>query len=75
MRKHYKGDDPNAIHEAAQRVEVPLSDFMVRLMAEELPFVDSKGRGRIYEILREYDGPVISSQEELPQEIRSIIDL
>ena len=30
MRKHYKGDDPDAIHEAAQRVDVPLSDFMVR---------------------------------------------
>ena len=75
MRKHYKGDDPDAIHEAAQRVDVPLSDFMVRLMAEELPFVDSKGRTRIYEILREPDGPVISSQEELPAEIRSIMDL
>ena len=56
-------------------MEVPLSDFMVRLMAEELPFVDSKGRTRIYEILREHDGPVISSQEELPAEIRSIMDL
>ena len=75
MRKHYKGDDADAIHEAAQRVDVPLSDFMVRLMAEELPFVDSKGRTRIYEILREHDGPVISSQEELPAEIRSIMDL
>lgn len=75
MRKHYQGDDPDAIHEAAQRVTAPLSDFMVRLMAQELPLVDSAGRGRIYEILREYDGPVISSQEELPEEIRSIMEL
>ena len=78
MRKHYKGDDPNAIHEAAQRIDAPLSDFMVRLMAEELPFVDSKGRTRIYEILREHKEagkPVISSQEELPAEIRAIMDL
>ncbi|WP_175935806.1 hypothetical protein [Corynebacterium sp. Marseille-P4321] len=75
MRKHYKGDDPHAIHEAAQRVDAPLSDWMVRVMAEEMPFVDSKDRTRIYELLREYDGPVISSQEELPAEIRTIMDL
>lgn len=78
MRKHYKGDDPHAIHEAAQRIDAPLSDFMARLMAEELPFVDSKGRTRIYEILREHKAagkPVISSQEELPAEIRGIMDL
>ncbi|MCW5185438.1 hypothetical protein [Burkholderia cenocepacia] len=75
MRKHYKGDDPDAIHEAAQRIDAPLSDWMVRVMAEEMPFVDSKDRTRIYEILREYDGPVISSQEELPAEIRTIMDL
>ena len=56
MRKHYQGDDPDAIHEAAQRTDAPLSDFMVRLMAQELPFVDSKGRTRIYEILREHEG-------------------
>ncbi|TVX78794.1 MULTISPECIES: hypothetical protein [unclassified Corynebacterium] len=78
MRKHYKGDDPDAIHEAAQRVDVPLSDFMVRVFAEELPFVDSAGRGRIYELLREHKAsgkPTITSQEELPQEIREIMDL
>ena len=44
MRKHYQGDDPDAIHEAAQRVTAPLSDFMVRLMAQDLPLVDSAGR-------------------------------
>lgn len=75
MRKHYKGDDPEAIHEAAQRTTAPLSDWMVRVMAEEMPFVDSKDRTRIYEILRDYEGPVISSQEELPAEIREIMDL
>ncbi|OEY07583.1 hypothetical protein A0K93_05875 [Corynebacterium sp. BCW_4722] len=75
MRKHYKGDDPHAIHEAAQRVDAPLSDWMVRVLAEEMPFVDSKDRTRIYELLREYEGPVISSQEELPAEIRTIMDL
>ena len=66
------------IHEAAQRVEVPLSDYMVRLFAEELPFVDSMSRGRIYELLREHKAagkPEITSQEELPVEIREIMDL
>lgn len=78
MRKHYKGDDPDAIHEAAQRVDVPLSDFMVRVFVEELPFIDSTGRGRIYELLREHKEagkPVITSQDELPEEIRTIMDL
>ena len=78
MRKHYKGDDPHAIHEAAQRVEAPLSDFMVRLFAEELPFLDSASRTRVYDILREHKAAgrgVISSQEELPAEIRELMDL
>lgn len=48
---------------------------MTRLIAEELPILDSTSRGRVYEILREYDGPEISSQEELPEEIREIMDL
>lgn len=78
MRKHYKGDDPDAIHEAAQRIEAPLSDFMARVFAEELPFLDSASRTRVYELLREHKAagrPVISSQEELPKEIRELMDL
>lgn len=65
-------------HLAAQRTEVPLNDFMVRLMVEELPFLDSKDRGRVYEILREYadsGAPEITSQEQLPVEIRKLMDL
>ncbi|MDY5784832.1 MULTISPECIES: hypothetical protein [unclassified Corynebacterium] len=78
MRKHYKGDDPDAIHEAAQRIDAPLSDFMARVFVEELPFLDSVSRTRVYELLREHKDagrPVISSQEELPAEIREIMDL
>lgn len=78
MRKHYKGDDPDAIHEAAQRIEAPLSDFMARVFAEELPFLDSASRTRVYEILREHKAagkPLITSQEELPGEIRELMDL
>jgi hypothetical protein len=48
---------------------------MTRLMAEELPFLDSASRVRVYEILENYDGPQITSQEELPQEIRDMLDL
>lgn len=78
MRKHYQGDDPDATHMAAQLVEVPLSDFMVRLMAQELPILDSHSRSRVYEILREHKEqglPTITAQEDLPQEIKEIMDL
>lgn len=79
---HRKNVDPederHGIHLAAQKVEVPLNDFMVRLMAEELPILDSVDRTRVYDILREYKasgGKTIETQEELPAEIRSIMDL
>lgn len=78
MRKHYKGDDPDATHEAAQRVDVPLSDFMVRLMAQELPLLDSHSRSYVYKILADHKAqgkPTITSQEELPQEIKELMDL
>ena len=48
---------------------------MTRLIAEELPILDSTSRGRVYEILRSYQGPEITSQDELPEEIRQIMDL
>ncbi|AIU29520.1 Hypothetical protein Cul210931_0147 [Corynebacterium ulcerans] len=48
---------------------------MTLLMAEEIPMLDSASRVRVYQILEEYDGPQITSQEELPQEIRDMMDL
>lgn len=60
---------------ATERTSAPLDGFMTRLMAQELPILDSASRNRVYEILREYDGPEITSQEELPDEIRDIMDL
>ena len=48
---------------------------MTTLMAQELPFLDSASRIRVYEILNTYDGPTITSQEELPMEIRELMDL
>ncbi|WIM67868.1 hypothetical protein QP027_00220 [Corynebacterium breve] len=68
----------NNEHVAAQRVEVPLDDHMVRLMAQELPLVDSTTRSRVYELLAEHKAaglPTITSQEELPQEIKELMDL
>lgn len=37
--------------------------------------LDSASRIRVYEILNSYTGPTITSQEELPAEIREIFDL
>ncbi|WP_080792901.1 hypothetical protein [Corynebacterium pacaense] len=64
-----------APHIAAERTNLPLDDFMTRLIAQELPLLDSVDRSRVYELLRDYDGPTITSQEELPEEIRTIMDL
>ena len=68
-------DKRNGHFEATEHTDVPLSPFMTRLMAEELPMLDSSSRARVYDLLREYDGPTIESQEELPEEIRALMDL
>lgn len=60
---------------ATEHTALPLDGFMTRLIAEELPILDSASRGRVYEILREYEGPEITTQEELPDEIQDIMDL
>ncbi|WKD60153.1 hypothetical protein CCICO_00450 [Corynebacterium ciconiae DSM 44920] len=74
--KRNKPVDPKTeTYIAAERTNLPLDGFMTRLMAEELPLLDSAERGRVYEILRSYHGPTITSQEELPEEIRSLMDL
>lgn len=51
---------------------------MTRLIAQELPILDSHERTEVYRLLREYaagGGPEITSQEELPTGIRGIFDL
>lgn len=60
---------------ATEHTALPLDGFMTRLMAQELPMLDSHSRGRVYQLLREYEGPEITSQEELPAEIRKLMDL
>lgn len=62
-------------HIAAENTNTPMNQFMTRMLAEELPLLDSASRVRVYEILENYDGPQITSQEELPQEIRDMLDL
>lgn len=65
----------NPTHIAAERTNLPLDDLMTRLVAQELPLLDSTSRSEVYRLLREYEGPVITSQEELPAEIRELMDL
>lgn len=62
-------------HIAAEQTNTPMDSRMTLLMAEEIPMLDSASRVRVYQILEEYDGPQITSQEELPQEIRDMMDL
>ncbi len=68
-------DSSKATYIAAEHTQLPLSNYMLRLLAQELPFVPSEERSRIYHILNAYEGPTITSQEELPAEIRTILDL
>ena len=63
---------------AAEQTNLPLNGFMTRLMAQELPLLDSHDRSTVYRLLREYADsgqPEITTQEELPAEIRAILDL
>lgn len=65
-------------HIAAQLTDLPLDDFMTRLVAQELPLLDSTSRSIVYEELRAYKEsgqPTITSQEGLPERIREIMEL
>lgn len=62
-------------HVAAEQTDLPLNDLMTRLVAQELPLLDSKDRIELYQVLKAYQGPQITSQEELPPRIREILDL
>lgn len=59
-------------------MEPPLNHFMQRLMSQELPMLDSASRARVTQLLREHQEaglPTITSQDELPAEIRELMDL
>lgn len=70
-----EADKRDGHFEATEHTNVPLSPFMTRLIAEEMPILDSTARRRVYEILDAYEGPAIESQAGLPKEIREIMDL
>lgn len=69
------GVGEHSTYEAAERTDLPLSPFMTRLFAQELPILDSTSRRRVMEILKEWDGDEIATVEQLPTEIRDIMDL
>lgn len=62
-------------YEASARTNLPLNEYMTRMMAQELPIMDSTTRRHVTQLLNEYEGPEITSIEELPEEIRKIMDL
>lgn len=62
-------------HIAAQQTQLPLDDTMTRLIAQELPVLDSADRVEVYRLFKAYEGPAITSQEQLPERIREIMDL
>ena len=69
-------DRRNGSYQATQNTTAPLSGFMTRLMAQELPIMDSTSRQRVYDILREYDGTIrIGTVKPIPICISSVADL
>ena len=73
--KQKRGHAASGEHIAATRTNVPLDDNMTLLFAQELPFHPAEERAMIEKILKEYQGPTITSQDMLPQEIRDLMDL
>lgn len=72
------GTDPEAHYEAAQHIEAPVNEFMGRLIAQELPILDSTSRSIVNAALREHKEagkPQITCVAELPEEIREIMGL
>lgn len=72
------GTDPDAHYEAARHMEAPVNEFMGRLIAQELPILDSTSRSIVNAALREHKEagkPQITCVGELPEEIREIMGL
>ena len=72
------GTDPEAHYEAARHIEAPVNEFMGRLIAQELPILDSTSHSIVNAALREHKEagkPQITCVAELPEEIREIMGL
>ncbi|MGP6175081.1 hypothetical protein [Corynebacterium sp. A21] len=74
-KKKAEAEKESPRHIAAEQTDLPLDDLMTRLVAQELPLLDSRDRVELYQALKDYEGPQITSQEELPARIREILDL
>ncbi|MDN6352518.1 MAG: hypothetical protein L0K02_04305 [Corynebacterium sp.] len=60
----------------AQHAEAPMNEFMVRLLAQELPVLDSVSRRIINQELREHKEagkPQITCVAELPETVQEIL--
>src|SRR5699024_6097131 len=68
-------DKRNGRFIAAERTNLPLNDFMTRLMAEEIPMLDSNSRGLVYKLLIKYEVSEMITHDEFQYEIRDIMDL
>lgn len=61
-------------HMAGEYTQVNMNNEMVMFFADELPMLDSTSRRRVNALLRDYDGPTIESFDDVPREIRDIMD-
>ncbi|AZA14646.1 hypothetical protein ACFPVT_03530 [Corynebacterium choanae] len=71
----FKKKNDHDVHIAAENTNLPLSNELTLMLAQEIPMLDSVARGRVYRILEAYDGPTITRQDDLPKEIRDLLDL
>lgn len=69
------GTEDEKHYEAAQHAEAPMNEFMVRLIAQELPVLDSTSRRIVNQELRDYEGPQITCVAELPETVREVMKL
>ena len=54
---------------------LPVSETVLRMLAQEMPFHPADERRFIMQTLENWSGPVIETQSELPAAIRELMDL
>ena len=54
---------------------LPVSEAVLRMLAQEMPFHPADERRFIMQTLENWDGPVIETQADLPASIRELMDL
>ncbi|MDY6049457.1 MAG: hypothetical protein SPI77_02640 [Corynebacterium sp.] len=58
-------------HTTSMRVSEPV----LRMLAQEMPFHPVSEQQFIVSTLEQWEGPIISSQDELPDSVRELLDL